>query len=111
MSAFGCECGVVGGYKTFDISERRNAPSLKSMNALAALLCESLTTNPLSSCQTFSQIGKQNGLNDDRGLLLFEMVRFAKDFLPKAILIENVKALTTAKNLQGVSGGELKIDI
>lgn len=59
-------------------------------------------------CQTFSQIGKQDGLSDDRGMLLFEMVRFAKYFRPRAILIENVKALATAKDLQGVRGGVLK---
>ena len=59
-------------------------------------------------CQTFSQIGKQDGLSDDRGMLLFEMVRFAKHLRPKVILIENVKALTTAKGLDGVRGGVLK---
>lgn len=59
-------------------------------------------------CQTFSQIGKQDGLSDGRGLLLFEMVRFAKCFRPKAILIENVKALKNAKDLRGVRGGVLK---
>ena len=39
-------------------------------------------------CQTFSQIGKQQGLADERGLLLFEMIRFAQDLKPKVILIE-----------------------
>lgn len=59
-------------------------------------------------CQTFSQIGKQDGLSDDRGLLLFEMPRFAKVLRPKVILIENVKALGTAKDLNGERGGVLK---
>ena len=58
-------------------------------------------------CQTFSQIGKQDSLGDDRGMLLFEMVRFAKCFRPKVVLVENVKALSSAKDLRGVKGGVL----
>ena len=38
-------------------------------------------------CQSFSQIGKQKGLDDERGLLLFEMVHFARIMKPKAIFI------------------------
>ena len=41
-------------------------------------------------CQPFSQIGKRNGMGDPRGMLIFEMVRFAKAFRPKAIMIEQV---------------------
>lgn len=48
-------------------------------------------------CQSFSQIGKQLHLNDERGLLLFEMVRFAKAIEPKVILVEQVKGLLSAK--------------
>ena len=59
-------------------------------------------------CQAFSQIGKMDGLGDDRGKLLFEMVRFAKVFRPKAIIIENVKALLGAKDPDGVPGGIIK---
>ncbi len=56
-------------------------------------------------CQTFSQIGKQGSLNDERGALLFTMVNYAKALKPKAIIIENVKALLSAKNLVGEKGG------
>lgn len=56
-------------------------------------------------CQTFSQIGKQGSLNDARGQLIFSMVEYAKRLLPKAILIENVKALQSAVNLSGKRGG------
>lgn len=48
-------------------------------------------------CQSFSQIGKQRGLDDERGLLLFEIVRFAEVFKPKVILLEQVKGLLSAK--------------
>lgn len=55
-------------------------------------------------CQSFSQIGKQLGLEDERGLLIFEMVRFAKAFKPKAILVEQVKGLLSAKGHEGRRG-------
>ena len=41
-------------------------------------------------CQPFSQIGKQKGLADPRGQLVFEMVRFADALRPTAVLIEQV---------------------
>lgn len=56
-------------------------------------------------CQAFSQIGKRHSLNDDRGLLLFEMVRFAEAFRPKTILIEQVKGLLNAPDNEGKPGG------
>ncbi len=56
-------------------------------------------------CQSFSQIGKRKGLDDARGLLLFEMVRFAKVLQPKAILIEQVKGLLNAPDENDLPGG------
>src|SRR3546814_7093841 len=56
-------------------------------------------------CQTFSQIGKQGSLRDARGKLLFSMVEYARKLKPRAILIENVKALQSAPNLAGKRGG------
>lgn len=58
-------------------------------------------------CQSFSLIGKRQSLVDDRGLLLFEMVRFARVFLPKVILIEQVKGLLSAPCLDNQKGGVL----
>src|SRR3546814_20188514 len=55
-------------------------------------------------CQTFSQIGKQGSLRDARGKLLFSMVEYARKLKPRAILIENVKALQSAPNLAGKRG-------
>jgi DNA (cytosine-5)-methyltransferase 1 len=55
-------------------------------------------------CQAFSQIGKQEALADERGLLLFQMARFAKVLKPKSILIEQVKGLLTAKDEKGHKG-------
>lgn len=56
-------------------------------------------------CQAFSQIGKQKALEDERGLLLYQMIRYAKDFKPRAIMMEQVKGLLKAKDLNGKVGG------
>ena len=42
-------------------------------------------------CQAFSQIGKRGCLDDERGMLLFEIIRFANAFKPRAIMIEQVR--------------------
>lgn len=56
-------------------------------------------------CQSFSQIGKRHSLKDERGLLLFEVVRFAEVFKPRSIMIEQVKGLLNAKDEDGKVGG------
>ena len=55
-------------------------------------------------CQSFSLAGKQLGMGDDRGMLLFEMVRFAEIIRPKIILIEQVKGLIGSKGPSGKKG-------
>lgn len=56
-------------------------------------------------CQAFSQIGKQRSMADERGELLFQMIRYATVIQPHAIMIEQVKGLLTAKDLSGKRGG------
>jgi len=48
-------------------------------------------------CQSFSLAGKQRSLDDERGLLLFEIIRFAKEWQPKVIFLEQVKGLLSSK--------------
>lgn len=55
-------------------------------------------------CQTFSQIGKQQGLQDERGMLLFQMARFAAALRPRMILIEQVKGLLSSRGQRGRKG-------
>ena len=56
-------------------------------------------------CQAFSQIGKRNSLSDDRGMLLFEMVRYTEVLKPKTLMIEQVKGLLSAQDESGKVGG------
>lgn len=46
-------------------------------------------------CQAFSIMGKMQGFNDTRGTMFFEIERILSYHKPKAVLLENVKQLTT----------------
>ena len=52
-------------------------------------------------CQAFSLIGKQQALEDERGMLLFQMTRYAQALQPKVVVMEQVKGLRSAKDSQG----------
>lgn len=46
-----------------------------------------------SPCQSFSLVGKQKGLRDNRGLLVYEFIRLVDEIKPKVFIFENVKGL------------------
>ncbi len=46
-------------------------------------------------CQAFSIMGKMQGFADTRGTMFFEIERILKYHMPEAVLLENVKQLTT----------------
>ena len=48
-----------------------------------------------SPCQSFSFVGKQKGLEDDRGNLIFQFIRVIKEAEPNMFIFENVKGLTS----------------
>ena len=50
-------------------------------------------------CQAFSVAGYRRGFSDDRGTLVFDLLRIAKALKPKILFLENVK------NLQSHEGG------
>ena len=52
-------------------------------------------------CQAFSQAGKQKGVGDNRGRLIFEFLRFVEELQPVYFAMENVS------NLRGVAKGAL----
>lgn len=49
-------------------------------------------------CQPFSVIGRKQGFEDERGILIFEVVRLLKECQPKSFILENVKGLITMNN-------------
>ncbi|HEU5227446.1 MAG TPA: DNA (cytosine-5-)-methyltransferase [Ktedonobacteraceae bacterium] len=56
-------------------------------------------------CQSFSQAGKQKGVTDERGQLIFEFLRFVSSLQPAFFVMENVS------NLKGVERGTLYTQI
>lgn len=46
-------------------------------------------------CQAFSVAGNRKGLDDERGNLVFEVIRILKEKKPSTFLLENVKNLVT----------------
>lgn len=51
-------------------------------------------------CQSWSEGGKQLGLNDERGRLFLEYIRLIKEKHPKFFIIENVKGIISDRHLQ-----------
>lgn len=60
-------------------------------------------------CQAFSIIGKMQGLEDERGMLLFEFVRYVREIMPKAFILENVPNLAQIED--GRIFARLKTDL
>ena len=46
-------------------------------------------------CQPFSIIGSQGGMEDDRGTLIYEIIRILQAKRPPAFILENVRQLST----------------
>lgn len=44
-----------------------------------------------SPCQSFSQVGSQEGLNDTRGTLFYDFARLVQEIKPKVFIFENVR--------------------
>jgi DNA (cytosine-5)-methyltransferase 1 len=44
-------------------------------------------------CQTFSTIGARKGFADDRGLMIYEVMRFVRHHKPRFVVLENVVGL------------------
>lgn len=52
-------------------------------------------------CQAFSVVGHRKGFEDERGILIFQVLRILRDRQPRAFILENVKGLLS------VQGGEI----
>lgn len=49
-------------------------------------------------CQSFSMMGKQSGLSDERGNLFYDIISILKIKQPKYVLLENVRNIKTHDN-------------
>lgn len=46
-------------------------------------------------CQTFSVIGRRAGFSDDRGQIIFHLIRLLNETRPKCFILENVRGLVS----------------
>ena len=53
-------------------------------------------------CQSWSEAGTLKGIDDERGKLFFDYIRFLKDFKPKFFLCENVSGMLAKRNSKAV---------
>ena len=60
-------------------------------------------------CQAFSIIGKRQGLEDERGMLLFDFIRYIDELQPKAFILENVPNLAQVED--GTIFARVKADL
>lgn len=84
-------------------------PKLKSMLDPAGMV----TGDPFAvvggpPCQPFSTAGRRRGVEDERGLLVFDYLRAVRVLQPRFVVLENVKGLTSAP---GQNGGTLVDEI
>ncbi len=54
-------------------------------------------------CQSWSEAGSLNGINDERGKLFFDYIRVLKDKKPKFFLAENVSGMLSSRHTEAVN--------
>jgi len=82
-------------FGNYNIKENHWYDDVKKLNATKYLSHHLDIIVGGSPCQSFSSVGKQKGLEDDRGNLIFEFIRVVNECKPKMFIFENVKGLTT----------------
>lgn len=80
----------------YDISEDKWYNDIKNIDGKIYKNIDILVGG--SPCQSFSMVGKRKGLDDDRGLLIFEFVRLLNEIKPKVFIFENVRGLLNHNN-------------
>lgn len=77
---------------------QNNYNSLKKKIFIKNNLCDFDLLFAGFPCQSFSAMGKQQGLNDERGALFFDIAAILHSKKPKYFILENVKRLLTIDN-------------
>ena len=77
----------------FDTEGERNYGNLKRIKSEELPAFDMLIAG--FPCQSFSVIGRKEGLLDNRGQIIFHLARIIKETRPICFLLENVKGLVT----------------
>jgi len=90
---------------------------ISALDPLAVLEIAGLTSDAVDMivggppCQAFSVFGKRRGLEDARGQLIFEFMRFVEVVRPRVFLMENVRGLLSLAYTPGAIKGSLFTEI
>lgn len=76
-----------------DVTDDKNYGNLKKLSAEKIPPFDLLIAG--FPCQTFSVIGRRDGFDDDRGQIIFHLVRLLEECKPKCFILENVRGLVS----------------
>lgn len=99
MHDLGGECVFASEINSFAIDTYKENFGINSSNDITKIPEQSIPNHDVLCagfpCQAFSKAGKQNGFEDTRGTLFFDILRILKYHRPKYIILENVRNLVS----------------
>lgn len=99
LSKFGGECVFASEIDMEAIKVYKNNYNINSNNDITKVDENDIPEHDVLCggfpCQAFSKAGNQNGLNDTRGTLFFDIERILKSHKTKLIILENVRNLVS----------------
>ena len=102
LKELGGECVLAAEIDTYAIETYNQNYSIDSNNNLRDLTKKDIPDYDILCagfpCQTFSKAGSQQGFEDIRGTMFFDIVRILTETKPKFILLENVRNLASHNN-------------
>ena len=102
LKEYGGECVLAAEIDTYAIETYNQNYNIDSNNNLRDLTKKDIPDYDILCagfpCQTFSKAGSQQGFEDIRGTIFFDIVRILTETKPKFILLENVRNLASHNN-------------
>ena len=99
MEELGGECVFASEINKFSIATYRENFGMDADFDICEVAAEAIPAHDVLCggfpCQAFSKAGKQNGFDDTRGTLFFEIKRILAHHTPKFIVLENVRNLVS----------------
>ena len=102
LKDLGGECVLAAEIDTYAIETYKKNYDIDSNNNLRNLTKKEIPAYDILCagfpCQTFSKAGSQQGFEEIRGTIFFDIVRILTETKPKFILLENVRNLASHNN-------------
>lgn len=102
LSSFGAKCVFVSEWDKFAAETYEANHKIKPAGDITLIDESNIPSHDILCagfpCQAFSISGKQNGFEDTRGTLFFDIARIVSKHKPKVLFLENVKNLIRHDN-------------